>query len=134
MVTTKSVFPIFFLLVFNLFGVGCGTSPTASYTNVAVEDFKVRMQAVDVIVLDVRTPAETAQGIISNAQQLNFHAADFKTQLAELDQDKTYLVYCKSGGRSSSTCEMMVAMGFTEVINLEGGYTAWSAWNKSKPD
>ena len=43
-----------------------------------------------------------------------------------MKKDTPYLVYCKSGGRSSDTANKMISAGFKDVTNLVGGYTAWS--------
>lgn len=80
-----------------------------------------------VVILDVRTPEETADGIIDGAQELDFRADDFREKLSNLDKDAKYLVYCRSGGRSASACSMMKEMGFENVSNLVGGYQRWTA-------
>ena len=94
--------------------------------DLSVAEFKAKMAAPNVVVLDVRTPAETAEGKIDGAVELDFNSGDFAAQLEQLDKSQTYLVYCQSGGRSSSACEMMKEKGFRELYNLVGGYTAWS--------
>ena len=90
-------------------------------------EFKEKMDTRGVVVLDVRTPEETAAGMIAGAEELDFRAPDFQEKLGKLDRNKTYLVYCRSGGRSSSACSMMDEMGFKNVYNLVGGYQGWSA-------
>lgn len=78
-----------------------------------------------IVILDVRTPRETASGTLPNAIQLDYQASNFENEIAKLDKSKTYLVYCKSGGRSSSACNKMTAAGFSNVINMKGGYSSW---------
>lgn len=97
------------------------------FQDLSVAEFQQTMAAGNVVVLDVRTPAETSKGVIKGAKELDFRAEDFREQLTKLDNNKTYLVYCQSGGRSSSACSMMEEMGFKNVYNLVGGYKAWSA-------
>lgn len=87
--------------------------------------FAELMEEENTVLLDVRTPAETADGTIEGAREMDFRDPDFGQRVAELDKDKTYLVYCASGGRSGQTCRMMTAAGFERVYNLEGGYRAW---------
>ncbi|MFK7983016.1 MAG: rhodanese-like domain-containing protein [Saprospiraceae bacterium] len=77
------------------------------------------------VILDVRTPEEVAQGIIPGAKVINFHDANFKEQIGELDKTKTYYVYCKGGGRSGKTCSALQGAGFPKTYNLKGGITAW---------
>jgi len=87
------------------------------------------------IVLDVRTPQEYAQGYISTEHitpvNLDFHAADFREQLAKLDRAKTYLVYCRTGNRSAQAMELMRELGFARIYTLQGGIMAW---NEATPD
>lgn len=97
-----------------------------TYQDLDVAAFKNKMNDADVVLIDVRTPMEIAAGKIPNALEIDIQSADFKQQIEALDKDKTYLVYCKSGGRSARACGAMQEMGFAELYNLEGGFTAFS--------
>lgn len=78
------------------------------------------------VLLDVRTPGECEEGIQPNAITLDILNEDvFMFGIEELDKDKTYYVYCRSGKRSLSACRIMEDRGF-DVVNLEGGMIAWS--------
>ena len=106
------------------------TNPTAEttqlpFTNLDVAAFKEKMKEPGVVILDVRTPEETAQGKIAGAEEINFYADNFESEIDKLDRDKTYLVYCRSGNRSSKTCKLMASKGFKKCYNLVGGYNAW---------
>jgi 3-mercaptopyruvate sulfurtransferase SseA len=57
----------------------------------------------DFILLDIRTPQEYAQGHIPHAVLLDYYHPSFKASLQRLDRNKTYLIYCRSGNRSSRT-------------------------------
>ena len=81
----------------------------------------------DHLLVDVRSPQETAQGILPQAQQINFYDADFSEALQRLPKDKPVFVYCRSGNRSGQAMDQMKKMGFREVYNLQGGIGAWSA-------
>ena len=87
----------------------------------------------DLILLDVRTAEEHAQGYLSSqgkdALNVDFYAADFQSRLSQLDRDQTYLVYCRSGNRSSQAVALMQQMGFKRLYNLEGGVLAWQGKN-----
>lgn len=95
------------------------------YQDLNPEAFKALISS-DVIVLDVRTAPETAAGIIPNALiDFDIYQPDFDEKIDDLDPDKTYLVYCRSGVRSVHACEKMYAMGFKHLFNLRGGILAW---------
>ena len=79
----------------------------------------------DFVILDVRTPQEFAQGHIAGAIMIDFYSMTFRDDLDALDKDKTYLIYCGSGGRSGKTLDIMEELGFQEVYNLLGGINAW---------
>lgn len=77
------------------------------------------------VILDIRTPEEVSEGIVPGAKVIDFHASDFAAKIGKLDKNKTYFVYCKAGGRSSRTVDLMKSSGFKHVHELEGGYQAW---------
>ena len=83
------------------------------------------MNNEDVVLLDVREPAETVDGKITKAIQIP--AAAVTKRIAELEKhkDKTLLVYCKSGSRAGSTCKELGKHGFDKVYSLNGGILAW---------
>jgi rhodanese-related sulfurtransferase len=80
----------------------------------------------DLVVLDVRTPEEFAEGHLDGAVLVDFYATDFVDQLAALDTDVPYLVYCRSGNRSGETLGVMEQLGFSSVVDVDGGIVAWS--------
>ena len=80
----------------------------------------------DFMIIDVRTPEEYADGHIENSVLIDFYADDFEEQIGQLDRDGKYLVYCRSGNRSSQSISIMEELGFTEVYNMLGGIGAWN--------
>jgi rhodanese-related sulfurtransferase len=103
------------------------SSPASSATgqHMAGRDFSTAMKAPGTIVLDVRTPAEYARGHLAHAQNIDIEASDFANQIAALDKNATYAVYCRSGNRSGTALEQMTTAGFTHVYDLAGGIGAW---------
>lgn len=73
--------------------------------------------------LDVRTDAETARGIIGGARCIPLHL--LPVRLEELDRTRPLVVYCQSGARSAQACGWLGAQGFDDVYNLQGGALAW---------
>jgi phage shock protein E len=98
------------------------TQPT---TLVLPKEFKQRMAQKPGIIIDVRTPGEFKKGAIDGAILLNIFDDDFEAELAKLNRDTTYYIYCAMGGRSAEAAEKMEKMGFKNIIDLDGGYTAW---------
>jgi rhodanese-related sulfurtransferase len=79
----------------------------------------------DLVILDVRTPEEFAEGHLEGATLMNFYDADFSDQVSTLDPDAPYLIYCRSGNRSGQTVGIMQDLGFADVANIDGGIVAW---------
>lgn len=78
-------------------------------------------------ILDVRTDAEVAQGVILNAKQMDFNGSNFNNNIEKLDKTKPIFVYCAVGGRSGQASKILASKGFKEVYNLNGGINAWRA-------
>ena len=78
------------------------------------------------VVLDVRTDAEVADGIIPNAIHIDIYKGqEFVADIEDLDKSKNYYVYCRSGNRSRQACQIMEQLGFENAYNLEGGILDW---------
>jgi phage shock protein E len=67
--------------------------------------------------IDVRTPAEVAEGIVEGALHLDIQDPGFEERVAELPRDEAYLVYCRTGNRSGQAIDRMRALGFEDVVN-----------------
>jgi rhodanese-related sulfurtransferase len=98
-----------------------------AFVDLNIDQFKKMMNEPNVVILDVRTPQETAEGKIEGAIEIDVLDASFDEKIKALDKDKTYLVYCRSGKRSVKSCNAMADQGFNNLYNLLGGYNAWSA-------
>lgn len=83
-----------------------------------------------VVLVDVRTPAEYAAGHLANAMNIDMQASDFLDRVRALDRSASYALYCRSDHRSGLAAEQMAAIGFTKVVDLDGGITAWTAAGK----
>jgi len=79
------------------------------------------------VILDVRRPSEYNPEHLVEAINRNYYDTDFLDQLDTLNKEKTYLIHCKSGGRSGNTINHMEDLGFNEVYNMIGGIKAWNA-------
>lgn len=105
-----------------------GTAAKASSLRLVTADEAEKL-ATDpsISVIDVRTPAEFAEGHLTGATLMDFRDANFQQQLGTLDPNGRYLIYCRSGNRSGQAVEMMKTLGFTDVADLDGGILAWAA-------
>lgn len=90
------------------------------------EEFKkVLNDATDMELIDVRTPNEYANGKIDDAVNIDFMNESFDEKINQLDKNKLTLIYCQSGGRSARALTKMKALGFVNVLELDGGYSHW---------
>lgn len=92
---------------------------------VEITEFKVLISRTDTVLLDVRTNEEIMAGQIGEPLNLNYFSGNFRKSLTLLDRSKTYLVYCRNGGRARKTCKLMTELDFSNVIMLKGGYKTW---------
>ena len=130
------------LLVWAILGRGCGKTESvespdqADTPNQAMENV-VAKEAFDLIednkgntdfvILDIRTPEEFSEGHIENATNLDYYSETFKEELAQLDKSKTYLMHCRSGGRSSKAMTTMEELDFLKVYHMTDGMNGWKA-------
>lgn len=77
------------------------------------------------IVLDVRTPEEFREAHIADATLVDFYDSDFRDQIAALDRDVSYVLYCRSGNRSAEAARLMDDLGFRSVDEIDGGILSW---------
>ena len=75
------------------------------------------------VLLDVRTPAEVAKGMASEAA-VNVPLQELPQRLSEVPKDKDLLIYCRSGKRSMAASKFLVENGYTRVFNIDGGILA----------
>lgn len=86
---------------------------------------KERGEACDLI--DVRTPVEFREVHVTFARNEPLDRLD-PTALMKARNGATQqplYVICKSGNRANQACEKFVAAGFTNIVNVEGGTSAW---------
>ncbi len=122
------VVSIFSLSVFSCTGQ---QSTAESFKDIGVDEAsKMMHEKKNMLVLDVRTTGEVAEGKIEGATVIDFQGATFNSIIDQLDKEHPVLVYCAVGGRSGKTMKLMKEKGFKEVYNLSGGMNAWTAAGK----
>ena len=104
----------------------CGQS---NYENVDVDGFATLVADSSVVVLDVRTAAEFAEGHIQGAVLIDQNQSDFVEKAkATLPTDKTIAIYCRSGRRSANAAGKLADVGY-KCVNLKRGIIAWKEAN-----
>jgi rhodanese-related sulfurtransferase len=97
-------------------------------TSVFPEHFRELKEKDETILIDVRNERERyEEGSIPGHELIDVESPTFSLHLDNLDKQKTYLVYCKTGIRGQRACDMMKRRGFERVVNLEGGIEKWKS-------
>ena len=100
-----------------------------NFENADVQEFAELIADSNVVVLDVRTAAEFAEGHIQGAVLIDQGQSDFMEKAkATLPADKTIAVYCRSGRRSANAAGRLADAGY-KCVNLKGGIIAWKKAN-----
>ena len=100
-----------------------------NFENADVQEFAELIADSNVVVLDVRTAAEFAEGHIQGAILIDQGQSDFMEKAkATLPTDKTIAVYCRSGRRSANAAGRLADVGY-KCVNLKGGIIAWQGAN-----
>lgn len=98
--------------------------------SVSVEAFTDSISKAGVQLVDVRTPDEFKSGNIPGSVNIDVMTGHFGEEASGLlDKSRTVAVYCRSGNRSKNAARMLSMMGYN-VVELDGGYKAWSEYKK----
>jgi rhodanese-related sulfurtransferase len=81
----------------------------------------------DLVVLDVRTPAEFSAGHVPGARNVPHDLLSSKTAGLDELRDKQVVLYCRSGRRTALAEDTLRKAGFTKLLHLQGDYLAWEA-------
>lgn len=92
------------------------------------EAFAARLAEPDALVVNVHVPDE---GMISGTDlSIPFDRIAGDARLEGM-QDRTVLLYCKTGRMSQVAADALVDAGFDDVLQLEGGMDAWVATGRT---
>ena len=109
-------------------GILAQTTNSPVVTNLSAQRFKIIIANDKTAnIIDLRTTDEMNNGYIKGAVQVDFLAKDAEKKIDALDKNKTYYIYCQSGGRSADAAEYMEKHNFKRVYTLEKGFSDWSS-------
>ena len=102
------------------------------YPTVTPDEFEQAIAEPDVQLVDVRTPEEYEQGHIVGAMNIDWKSDAFADEAGQmLDKSKIVAVYCRVGHRSYEAGDKLYKMGYTHIVELQGGLEAWKAAGKT---
>ena len=111
------------LSLLGLFACGSG------YKDLGPEQFAKTIADGSIALVDVRTPEEYAAGHLHGAANVDWKASDFMDRMNAFPKGTPIAVYCRSGRRSAEAAAKLSKAGYT-VINMLGGYLAWTEDNR----
>lgn len=105
------------------------TTPPAAVPQITGAGLQARIEKKDpeLVILDVRTPAEFAAGHVPGARNVPHDQVASKLEELAASRDKTVVLYCRSGRRSGMAAETLRSAGFGKLLQLEGDYPGWEA-------
>ena len=113
---------------FSLFGL---FAQAKKFKTVDVAEFAKAVADTSYVVVDVRTPAEYAEGHIPGTH-FNIDVLEdsyTETALKTLPKDRPVALYCRSGNRSKNAARILAQHGY-QVLELGTGFRGWSAAGK----
>jgi rhodanese-related sulfurtransferase len=87
------------------------------------EEVKAKLDAGEIVLIDVRTPAEFAFEHIPGA--MLFPMSSFDPDALPGQSEKRIVFHCGSGMRSRRIAERCQAAGIEILAHMEGGFGAW---------
>lgn len=110
--------------ILGILSTGC-SAETADYRQITMEKAAVWLEEEqDLVLLDVRTPEEYAEGHLPGAINLPNETIGDEPPSVLSDFDQQILVYCRSGNRSKQAAQKLVQLGYTDVVEI-GGILDW---------
>ncbi|WP_195937954.1 rhodanese-like domain-containing protein [Romboutsia sp. 1001713B170131_170501_G6] len=92
-----------------------------AYINIDNKKLKELMKKEDTILIDIRTREEYEENNIENSINIPLNNLLFEIDELEEYKEKNVIVYCRSGHRSVTACNLLHMEGFNKLYNLEKG-------------
>lgn len=94
-------------------------------TEIDTSEAQRRIDAGDVVVLDVREPDEYEQGALPGALHIPRGHLEAQIEGRIVDKNQQVVVYCAGGVRSAFAADTLASLGYTDVVSMEGGFGKW---------
>ena len=93
-----------------------------SYTNIDKRELNMLLKSEeDFLLLDIRTKEEFMESKIDGAVNVPLSELLFNIDEIEDYRDRKIVIYCRSGHRSITACNLLAMEGFNDLYNLEKG-------------
>ena len=97
-------------------------------TQVSAEQLLAKQaNKADILLLDVRSQGEFADGHIKGTININFTDISANIRTLAPYQNKEIIVYCRSGRRAEVAIDELASLGFTQLSHLSGDILGWNA-------
>ncbi|MBQ9386314.1 MAG: MBL fold metallo-hydrolase [Bacteroidaceae bacterium] len=118
------------LLFLMFMSIGFTSCNCNNWTDLTPDEFEKSYIADGTVTIDVRTADEFAQGHLYHAVNIDWQKDGFMDEIKEnFNTTLTLAIYCRSGKRSAAAAQALSDAGY-KVLNLTGGYTAWTEAGK----
>ncbi|NNE92107.1 MAG: rhodanese-like domain-containing protein [Verrucomicrobiales bacterium] len=107
---------------------GCADEKDGPVKNLTAKEIAAELKkdgGDKIVILDVRTPGEFADGHLAGAENIDFSADGFEEKVGKLDRDKTYVVHCRSGNRSGRSMKVFKELKFKSILHMSDGFLGW---------
>jgi phage shock protein E len=109
------------ILIIGGFIVNPFSSSDPKKLDITTEEFKQKLKEERGIIVDVRTKDEYNNGHLADTDfQYDFLNGEFQEKIEDMDKEKTYYLYCRTGNRSGKAARIMQEKGFKNVYNIGG--------------
>jgi len=134
----KKIYFILLILILSACGI-VDPSPSknsqvgsADYQMVSVNELSQELKTKDFLFVNVHIPMEG--NIPGTDLDIPYNKIEEEVDQFPVDKNAKIILYCRSGSMGNTAARTLAGLGYTNVFNLEGGYTAWEAAGNQFPE